>query len=193
MHKFIRIIYISRSTFQPIEKNDIEPGVARILSKSRSNNRKKGLVGVLYFGNGYFFQCLEGPHEQVDALYAKLQDDPRHTDLKVLARHSIDKPSFVKWDMKYVKLDQPTSLLLAKRGHKEFDPYKFDEQTIQDLIKFFKLAPDVESLDILENQISNVELHQQLKHYKKKVSIALSLSAISLSASLAMLAWVVSR
>ena len=129
----------------------------------------------------------------MDALYAKLQGDPRHTDLKVLARHYINKPSFVKWDMKYVKLDQPTSLLLAKRGYKEFDPYKFDEQTIQDLIKFFRIAPDVESLSNIETQISNVELYQQLKHYKKRVSMALGLSAISLSASLAMLAWVVSR
>ena len=63
----------------------IEPNVARILAKSRINNRRDGLVGVLYFGDSCFFQCLEGTESAVDALYARLQSDTRHTDIKLLS------------------------------------------------------------------------------------------------------------
>ena len=68
MTNLIQMIYISRSTFAQAEiTNGIEPNVARILLKSRANNKKNGLVGVLYFGNGCFFQCLEGAAETVQA------------------------------------------------------------------------------------------------------------------------------
>ena len=92
MTSLTRIIYISRSTFKwSVNDGGIEPAVARILSKSRINNRKNGLVGVLYFGEGCFFQCLEGETATIEALYAKLLKDPRHKDLKVLVRKSIIK------------------------------------------------------------------------------------------------------
>ena len=41
MDNLIQLIYISRSTFAPAEPtNGIEPNVARILLKSRANNKK---------------------------------------------------------------------------------------------------------------------------------------------------------
>lgn len=56
MQKLVQIIYISRSTFENADAvNKIEPNVVRILAKSRVNNRRNGLVGVLYFGDGAFF------------------------------------------------------------------------------------------------------------------------------------------
>ena len=59
MDRLVQIIYISKSSFTPtVNSAGIEPNVARILVKSRINNRKNGLVGVLYFGDGCFFQCL---------------------------------------------------------------------------------------------------------------------------------------
>ena len=58
MTNLIQMIYISRSTFVTTEPaNVIEPNVARILLKSRANNKKNGLVGVLYFGDGCFFNA----------------------------------------------------------------------------------------------------------------------------------------
>ena len=95
MTNLIQLIYISRSTFAPTEiSNIIEPNVARILLKSRVNNKKNGLVGVLYFGDGCFFQCLEGEAEAVDQLYETLLKDTRHKDLKVFSRKAIDTLTF---------------------------------------------------------------------------------------------------
>ena len=59
MSSLIRLIYVSRANFEPAkESGGIEPTVARILMQSRRNNPKEQIGGVLYFGDGYFFQCL---------------------------------------------------------------------------------------------------------------------------------------
>ena len=130
MDNLIQLIYISRSTFTPAEPtNGIEPNVARILLKSRANNKKNGLVGVLYFGDGCFFQCLEGGVEAVDMLYKKLLNDTRHKDLKILSRKSIDSLSFSNWSMKHVPLEDEMTKILNFQGLKTFDPYKFNAET----------------------------------------------------------------
>ena len=101
MSRLIQIIYISRSSFiTTTNSTEIEPNVARILAKSRVNNRKNGLVGVLYFGDGCFFQCLEGEETEVDKLYSKLQQDARHKDLKLISRKLINTLTFTNWAMK---------------------------------------------------------------------------------------------
>lgn len=123
----VQIIYISRSTTAPGRpENGLDPLVARILAKSRSNNRKNGLVGVLYFGNGCFFQCLEGEEGAIDTLYAKLEQDERHKDLKIISRQSISAQTFKDWTMKYVPVEQDMTALLQANGMQVFDPYQFD-------------------------------------------------------------------
>ncbi len=131
MSDLVQIVYVSRSTFtaMPAELG-IEPSVARILAQSRINNARRGLVGALYFGDGCFFQCLEGRTEDVDRLYAALLRDPRHTDLQVLVRRPIERTGFATWAMKYVPLDAEMKALLRELGLSSFDPYRFDEATV---------------------------------------------------------------
>ncbi len=143
MEKLVQIIYISRSTSQPGRpENGVDPVVARILAKSRSNNRKNGLVGVLYFGDGCFFQCLEGEEGAVDKLYATLQQDTRHTDLKIISRKSIAAPSFKDWSMKYVPTEQAMAKLLQVKGMSTFDPYQFDDAMTESVIALLLRATE---------------------------------------------------
>ena len=129
MQKLIQLVYISRATFVPSTlSGGIQPNVARILLKSRTNNEKNGLVGVLYFGDNNFFQCLEGEESAVEKLYAKLLLDPRHKDLKIIVKKSIDTLSFKNWSMKYVPLEAKMTALLQSKGLKKFDPYKFSDE-----------------------------------------------------------------
>lgn len=182
MSNLIRLIYISRSAFQPVDNVEIEPSVARILAKSRANNRRNNLVGVLYFGNGCFFQCLEGPEEKVDALLETLKADDRHKDLKVLSRLQIRQLSFSKWDMKYVKLDQPISSFMAARGYTNFDPYALDSQATEELIKFLRIAPEPEAMVSQERmQPAPATLD---KDSQRMLYISLLLSALSLVLSI---------
>ena len=113
MQKLIQLVCISRSTFVPSElSSGIQPNVARILLKSRTNNEKNGLVGVLYFGDNNFFQCLEGEESAVETLYAKLLLDPRHKDLKIIIKKSIGALTFKNWSMKHVPLERKMLSLL---------------------------------------------------------------------------------
>lgn len=143
-NNLVQMIYISRSTFATTgNSSTVDPSVARILAKSRSNNRKRGLVGVLYFGDGCFFQCLEGKGNEVDALYEILLKDKRHKDLKVLSRKTITRPSFSEWSMKYIALDTEIKQLMAKNGYEKFDPYLFDNDMTAEVLELLHLANDV--------------------------------------------------
>jgi hypothetical protein len=143
MPQLIRIIYISRSTFKATRTDAvIEPNVGRILAQSRINNRRDGLVGVLYFGDGCFFQCLEGERSAIDALYARLENDKRHKDLKLLARESIGALSYGDWAMKFVPLEREMTRLLQAAGLKRFDPYRFDKPMVQKVMNLLRSAND---------------------------------------------------
>lgn len=146
MNKLIQLIYISRSTFSASKSfHGIDPSVGRILLKSRTSNQKNGLVGVLYFGDGCFFQCLEGSEESVDALYAKLLADSRHTDLKLLSKKAISALSFEDWAMKYVPLDQQMNQLLQIHGYKTFNPYTFNTVITQEVMNLLRSASDAQA------------------------------------------------
>jgi hypothetical protein len=148
MKNLIQLVYISRSTFVPSNlTNAIEPNVARILLKSRINNKKNHLVGVLYFGDGCFFQCLEGEEDAVHSLYEKLLKDDRHKDLKVLAEKPIDSLWFSQWNMKYVPLERPMTRLLESHGHSKFDPYSFSEEMTQSALALLHGASEMTILE----------------------------------------------
>ena len=152
MTNLVQMIYISRSTFTPTDlTNGIEPNVARILLKSRTNNKKNGLVGVLYFGDGCFFQCLEGAAEAVDSLYEKLLSDTRHKDLKVLSRKPIDTLSFSNWSMKHVPLEDEMTKMLKSQGFKTFDPYGFNTETTKKALELLHSTNDTTEAVLLDD------------------------------------------
>lgn len=154
MPQLIRIIYISRSTFTPTKSNAvIEPNVARILAKSRINNRRNGLVGVLYFGDGCFFQCLEGEQSAIDTLYARLQSDERHKDMKLLSRENISALSYAGWVMKFVPLEKEMTLLLNERGLKRFDPYRFDPVMVEKVMNLLRTSTNPTTDAVVETLI----------------------------------------
>jgi len=99
-------------------------------------------VGALYFGDGCFFQCLEGPAAEVEALYARLAEDPRHHDLKVLARETVQRPSFSGWSMKLVPNASEVRRLMARHGRATFDPYSFDANLLASMTRMLLQGPD---------------------------------------------------
>ena len=145
--RLIRLTYASRST-RPVPPGNlyIDPAMGRILAKSRANNRRRGLVGVLYFGDGHFFQCLEGEEAAIDALYETIGRDDRHTDLRVLDRREITALSFSRWSMKFVPVESQVTSLLARHGHARFDPYALEPQVVERLVELLAEAAGEESL-----------------------------------------------
>ena len=143
MSRLERIVYISRATFASANVASlVEPEIGRILMQSRRNNPARGLVGALYYGDGHFFQVLEGDAAAIDALLAALRRDPRHQALKVLSRTPIDQPTFAGWSMKYVAASEDVKRLLASFGHTRFDPYRFDDAQMAEMVALLQARPE---------------------------------------------------
>lgn len=95
-----QIIYTSAATdrMQPAD-------LLSILGASRDNNAKAGVTGMLVFHAGSFLQVLEGPIEPVEATYARIHTDRRHTNLKLLFRGKILEREFGDWEMGFPDID----------------------------------------------------------------------------------------
>lgn len=142
-NQLIRMSYASKATFKPFNAVDgVDANVANILSTARRENRKNNLVGALYYGNGCFFQCLEGQKSDIDALYAKLEKDPRHTDLKVLSIEPIQQVGFVSWEMKYAQIDHEVRAFLKNHQLGKFDPYRFSPEMTAELVAVLQKADE---------------------------------------------------
>lgn len=73
-----------------------------LLQKARSFNHDLGVSGMLVHDDGFFIQVLEGPESAVDALYTKIEKDPRHTTMRLLYRGLEQKKEFEEWSMGFV-------------------------------------------------------------------------------------------
>lgn len=188
MQKLVQIIYISRSTFENTDAiNKIEPNVVRILAKSRINNRKNGLVGVLYFGDGAFFQCLEGDEDAINTLFAKIENDPRHKDVKLISKKYISRLSFPDWAMKYAPLDEKMGKFLKENGYQSFDPFVFTEEMTR---KIFNLLIDAYDPTIeIESSYPNPTQQPvpKLNHLKNPAVVSLFFSIFACVLSIAAL------
>ena len=58
-------------------------------------------------GGGHFFQILEGYHEQVEPLFARIKTDHRHEAIVLLVEGSAEESSFPGWWMGFKKLAEP--------------------------------------------------------------------------------------
>ncbi|MCA9738410.1 MAG: BLUF domain-containing protein, partial [Gemmatimonadetes bacterium] len=70
-----------------------------LLEGARATNTRLGVTGLLLFHEGSFIQVLEGPPDVVEALYARIETDPRHGGALVLSRGLVEERSFGEWRM----------------------------------------------------------------------------------------------
>ena len=159
MSQLIRLVYASRSTFMPSERHQgLDPGVARILAKSRKNNAKQQIVGGLLFGDGCFLQCLEGEEQVVETLYTKIESDRRHRDVQVLSRQKIDQKTFGAWSMKYVRGEEVLSDALRSWGMTRFDPYVLSSERLREAVDLMRERSD--SADTVPGEIDDASLSE---------------------------------
>ena len=68
-------------------------------------------------------------------MYATLEKDARHTDLKVLSVEPIEQRVFLSWEMKYAAIDQQVPAFLQRYQLDEFDPYCFSSEMTAELVR----------------------------------------------------------
>lgn len=101
-----------------------------ILTVADEKNKKLGITGMLLYKNKNFLQVLEGEAEVVDALYAKIQKDPRHHSVMTILRRKIKEREFGNWTMSFVNLD--TLEAEQQEGFTNFLIKPFDMQEFTD-------------------------------------------------------------
>lgn len=109
-----------------------------IIETARTRNRQLAVTGLLLHGRmealpgvaGEFVQWVEGPEESVESLFALIENDPRHTEVEVLARGSsaslcgrartvpvdTDGRLFPSWSMGLVRLSELPATLSGFLG-----------------------------------------------------------------------------
>ena len=100
MKSLVSLIYASRST-----ESFAEHEIPDLLQQIRIANAKQQITGMLLYIRGFFLQVLEGPPEQVDAVFSKLQGDKRHTQVRLISREPVPERAFEGWNMMHKTLD----------------------------------------------------------------------------------------
>jgi hypothetical protein len=92
----ISVSYISKAT------QDMGVlALMRLTDQAAQFNQKLGLSGVLFYENQHFGQILEGPREAVMKLWEKIQQDPRHQQVRLLKMEDIEERNFPAWSMRF--------------------------------------------------------------------------------------------
>ena len=105
MPELHQILYVSQ--LAPDQPPNV---VGRIVTLARSRNAADGITGLLVFDGMRFCQHFEGPPEQVQALMARLNSDPRHTDLRVLHQGRVAQRHYQRFEMGLAETDQRDDL-----------------------------------------------------------------------------------
>mgnify|MGYP005848896587 CR=1 FL=1 len=135
----VRLAYASEATFKerPAEQG-VEPNVARILMTSRRNNARSGILGGLYYGDGFFFQYLEGEETAVQELYQRIARDDRHSRVKTLIHEALPAHTFDNWSMKYVPLSSDVQGFLDGHDMESFQPLEFNRAQCDEMIQLVR-------------------------------------------------------
>ena len=115
----VRLLYASHVA------GDTPPDLTHaIMQTSHANNPRLGITGILCHSDRVFMQVLEGGRDQVNALYAKILHDPRHSDVMLLHYEEISERKYSCWTMGHVNLAKVNpSILLRFSALPGLDPH----------------------------------------------------------------------
>lgn len=90
------VLYRSQATQAPTEAD-----LQALLEQSRTYNAQHQITGLLLYSDGRFVQLFEGPEAVVRALYARIQADPRHTQVVTVSDGPGPQRCFADWNMAF--------------------------------------------------------------------------------------------
>lgn len=91
-----QILYVSRAVGADFSKE-----LPAILTCARRNNPELGITGLLVVDGSACLQVLEGEPEHLHPLLGMIRDDPRHTEIEVVAQRHVRARDFPDWAMGY--------------------------------------------------------------------------------------------
>ncbi len=98
-----QFVYMSRITSTGLSGSSTLNDIAEISIK---NNAADKITGILCYGNGYFFQCVEGTEQALTNLKNRILMDDRHKDMKTLDFSKISTRRFTGWSLRSIVLER---------------------------------------------------------------------------------------
>lgn len=95
-----QLVYVSQST-RKMSSEDL----GEIQKVAKNNNQNIDVTGSLFYNGGWFLQVLEGPLGTLNALYKKIEKDPRHKNSRILYNEPATFRTFTRWSMNMTNLD----------------------------------------------------------------------------------------
>jgi Sensors of blue-light using FAD len=110
--------------------------LAAMLHIARKKNAVAQITGLLMVHDGIYMQWLEGPEEQVKALWSKLKTDPRHyCVVKLLEIPQAQSRAYPKWSMREVSRDQLLSMVRQADTDNLDNPWGQAVQAMHELLE----------------------------------------------------------
>lgn len=105
-----------------------------ILGKSRTNNERDGITGVLVACEEDFMQLLEGDRTAVAECMMRIMKDERHYNIHILLAGEADTRLFPRWSMHSVNAGPgDREILLRYMTDGAFDPSRMTQAQIEAL------------------------------------------------------------
>lgn len=125
------------------EHSQIKQDLIDILTEAVNFNSHNDITGVLYYGNGYFLQYLEGEKEQVESLFYNLiLKDPRHQNCEIIFSERSEQRLFKHWSMKFAPINTKIKDFFHHHHVDEFNPYLLNTTSIPSFIKLLVDQPN---------------------------------------------------
>lgn len=112
--------------------------VKEISRKASLNNAKRAISGALLFCEGKFLQTLEGGLHEVNYTLARIMQDARHCDIKLIEFKRIAKRTFRGWDMSLVFFATAREFQAEHSKYsatREFDPLALEPDSCVELLR----------------------------------------------------------
>jgi len=126
-----RLIYASEAASHVTPET-----VQSILAQARQVNARLGLTGLLAFDSNVFLQVLEGPREEVNALFCRIAGDKRHRRVVLLEVASVHERHFGDWHMAFAPADGTHRRLYLRHCKRaQLDPFQMKAAAALALLK----------------------------------------------------------
>ncbi|AOA58509.1 BLUF domain-containing protein [Acinetobacter larvae] len=135
----VRLLYASTISDA---QSDVYSQLFDILNSSVRFNSRQEVSGVLYYGYGYFTQCIEGEKSTIENLYYnRILKDPRHYNCQLLHYAPCEEKLFKQWSMKFAPINKKIIDFFQQRHMINFDPYQLTTQNVQQFIEILANQP----------------------------------------------------
>lgn len=124
--------------------------LAKLLTQSRAFNAAHGLTGVLLYSHGNIVQLLEGSEATVRAVFARITQDARHTQIIKLADGSLTHRLFAQWSMGFRAINPASFKHLTGYINPDDKNYFGDKAGLLDTELYMLLASFISDSSLVE-------------------------------------------